>query len=485
MIFLRTPVLLGALGLALVLSGCDLFDPTGVDNPNLTEDAVLDTERPLRFWVQGLESQLAIAFNFYPTEAEIASDNYQNTNTFFDQELDLLSLTPTNQNTELTLFAFSDLRESARYGRDVVAAADEGATDAEVAETYFFEAVASVVLGQAFVAAPLEAGGPLAAPDVHLEAAVTAIDQGLSLQSDLGRRAGYLLLKARAHYALGQREEAVQAAEAALAADPDYVRYVAYDEGAGLAFDGDIENALFDRASFDDLQPLPRLDFLDPKFALTGGADASIPFIKAEEAHLILAEAALATGQLAQAQDRMKELLDLVATRPVGTVDDNAEGRTERAPGSRPNTADYVVRASPGDPFVADLVLTRNGAGVTVDVPTISGTSVTDADVDALAGTDEAIELLYLLRQEVFIAEGRRMLDLGIRFPVPEAEVVQNENLTSADLAEGFVPAPLQPFRTQFDAFTVDAEARQATILVNLNRVIAENRGTDALVPFF
>ena len=481
----HTTALLGALGLGLLLPGCDLFDPTGVDNPNLTEDEALGSDRPLRFWIQGLESQLAIAFSNYVTEAEIASDNYQNTATFFDQELDLLSLTFTNANVENTLFTFSDLRQSARFGRDVVAENDEGATDGEVAETYFFEAVANVVLGQAFVAAPLEASGPLAPPEDHLQAAVAALDQALALQPDADRRTGYLLLQARAHYALGERGAAVQAAQAALAADPDYVRYVVFDPGAGLAFNNDLEGALFDRASFDDLQPLPRLDFLDPKYALTGGADAPIPFVKAEEAHLILAEAALATSDLPGAQRQMKALLDLVDTRPVGTVDDNAEGRTERAPGSRPNTADFVVRASPDDPFVPGLVLTRNGAGVTVDVPTVSGTSVTDADVDALAGVEGAVELLYLLRQQVFFAEGRRMFDLGIRFPVPEAEVLQNDNLTSADLAEGVVPAPLQPFRTQFDAFTVDADAGEATVLVNLNRVIAENRADDALVPFF
>ena len=476
----RTLALIAGLG-TLALPACDLADPTRITNPNLTEQAVLETDQPLRFWVQGLERQLAVAFANYTTEAEIASDNYQNTNTFFDQELDLLNLIYTNQNTDATFFVFSDLRESARYGREVVAEVDEDATDADLAETYFFEAVADVVLGQAFTAAPLEPEGPLAAPEDHLRAALTALDEALRLQPDAGRRAGYRLLQARAHYALGNRAEAAQAAQVALSDGPTYVRFVRYDEVGGV--DNDIESAIFDRASFDDLQPLPRLDFLDPKFALTGGEDAPLPLLKAEEAALILAEAALADGQLDQAKVRMMEALDIVATRPVGVVDDNAEDRTQRAPGSRPNTADFVVRASPDAPFVSGLVLTRKGDGVTVSVPTVSGTSVTDADVDALTSVEDAVRLLYLLRQEVFFAEGRRMLDLGIRFPVPETEIVQNENLGSADIGDGFVPVPLRPFSTQFDAFTVNGD--EVTILVDLNRVIAENRTDSTLAPLF
>ncbi len=480
-----TGALCVGLALGTALGGCDLADPTGVDNPNLTEDNVLDTPRPLRFWVQGLERQTAVAFSNYLTEAEIVSDNYDNTNTFYDQELDLLTLSFTNQNINNTLFAFSDLRESARYGRTVVAEADEGATDAELAETYFFEAVADVVLGQAFTAAPLEPEGAPAQPAEHLRAALGALDEALALQPDADRKTGYLLLKARAHHALGERTEAVAAAQAALAADPDYVRFIAYDEGNGV--DSDIESALFDRASFDDLQPLPRLDFLDPKFAVAGGADAPVPLLKAEEAHLILAEASLAGGQLAQAKDRMRSLLDLVASRPHAEVDDNAEGRTQNSPGSRPTAADVLVRAGPEAPYRAGLVLTRNGDGVTVDVPSVSGTSVTAEMVDALATVGEAVRLLYLLRQEVFIAEGRRMLDLGIRYPITEPEVLSNPNVTGDGVTTGFVPAPLRPYESQFDAFTSDALNGQVTvtILVDLNQVLAEHRSDPALVPFF
>lgn len=473
-----------ALVLAVVaFGGCDLVDPTEVRNPNLTEDNIFDTPRPLRFWVQGLERQMAIAFANYLTEAEIVSDNYDNTNTFFDQELDLLILNFTNANVDNTLFAFSDLRESARYGRNVVAEVDEGATDAEIAETYFFEAVADVVLGQAFTGAPLQPDGAPAQPAEHLRAAIDALDQALALQPDADRRTGYLLLQARAHYALGERAEAAQLSRDALAADPDYVRFITYDEANGV--DSDIELALYDRASFDDLQPLPRLDFLDPKFAVSGGIDASVPLLKAEEAHLILAEAALAEGQLAQAQAQMRSLLDLVATRPVDAVDDNAEGRTQNSPGSRPDRADIVVRASPDAPFREGLVLTRIGAGLTVPIPTVSGTSVTEAMVDELTSVEDAVRLLYLLRQEVFFAEGRRMLDLGIRFPVTEPEVLANPNVAEGELTTGFVPVPLQPFSTQFDAFTYDAEAGQVTILVDLNRVLAQNRTNSAVVPFF
>ena len=470
-----------AFGAVLALGGCDFGDPTDVTNPNLTQDNVLSTPRPLTAWTTGLERQAAIAFDNFVAEAEIVSDNYVNTRTFFNQQFDRLNIVYTETDINSMLFAFSDLRESAIFGRTVVAEADEESTPDLIAENYFYEGLANLYLGQIFVGAPLTGGGEIGTPEQVLNQAIDAFDEALSRTTQADRRVGYQLARARAYYALGDRANARADAQAVIAADPDYLRTVRYNENEGSGISSDIEDAIYDRATFDDLQPLPRLDFLDPKLAISAD-DAALPILKGEEAYLILIEAALADGDVSGAKSLMTTLLDLVDSRPVATVNDAAEGRTHLAPGSRPNTDAYQVRASPSDPFETGLVLTRDQE---VPVPSISGTSVTQDDVDALSDVEAAVQTLYLMRQEIFIAEGRRMFDLGIKFPLSENELLSNPNVELGPLTTAFVPAPLEPFRAQFDDVTTDTAAKTATIAVNLNRVLAQNRTNDAIVPFF
>ena len=380
------------------------------------------------------------------------------------------------------MFTFSDLRESAVFGRTTVVEADEEATDDQIAEMYFFEGIASLYMGEVFHLVPLDPSGATVASETHLNRAIDALEQAISLTSDGDKQVSYRLALARTHHRLGNKSEAVNQAQQALSADPDYVRFVGYD--AVNAPTNTMQNALFDRGGFDDLQPLPRLDFLDPKYyAVTGTQDSDIPFIKAEEAHLILIEAALSDGDLPGAQNQMKALLDLVATRPVATFDDNVEDRTERNPGTRPNTTAFMVRASASDPFIGGLVLDRKADLVTV--PTVSGTSVTSAIVDAISGVDEAVEVLYLLRQEIFMAEGRRFIDLGIKIPVSDDEVLSNENIAEGSPeTQPIIPAFL-PTGTEIDAITVDFTTFEATIQHNLNRILSQNRTASEVVPFF
>ena len=56
-------------------SGCDLVDPTEVTNPNLTEEAILNTNNPMTPWVAGVKRQLALTVNAHVTFLEIGSDN--------------------------------------------------------------------------------------------------------------------------------------------------------------------------------------------------------------------------------------------------------------------------------------------------------------------------------------------------------------------------------------------------------------------------
>lgn len=465
-------------------AGCDLFDPTETNNPDVTEESVVGQPGSLGRWVTGLERQAAIVFDEAITTLEIGSDNYDNTQTFFNQGFDRLLINYTDDDVEDILFSLSDLRETSVYGREVIAAADPDASDAQIAETYFFEGLAALYIGELFVGAPNEGEGPVVGPEVHLNRAVSSFQAAL----DLADEASYRLALARAYYGLGDQANAVAAAEAVLSADPEFVRFADFDPVNDPA--SDIQDAIYDRGSFDDLQPLPRLDFLDPKYNVVGTSDDPIAYLKAEEAHLILIEARLADGDLSGAQDQMNELLDLVESRPLDTFSDAAEGRTQQAPGSRPDSTNFVVRASPDAPFREGLVLDRGPGSALVTVPSVSGTSVTEERVDEVDSVDDAVALLYLLRQEIFIAEGRRFSDLGLRMPVHQNEVIANPNLEDSDPAtQAFIPPFVQAISEEIDAFTigdVDGDGLiQVTILHDLNEILSQNRTSDAVVPFF
>ena len=478
------PLSLAALAVAGTFTGCDLVDPTSVTNPNITEETALNLPALGGPWLNGLSRQTVLAYNDVLPAAELASDNYFNSNNFYlsDDRLDFLNdQHPTVQGLQFTI---ADLRESALFGLNEVRARDQALTAAQLAEFHFYNGLSHLLSGMYFKTLPAADGGPALSSAEHYRLAAEAFDAALAAGGSADHVPSYHLAKARAHFYLGNREQAVAAATAALAADADYVRYVTFDPVNSQAVeptDSEIEDALWERSTT-DLQPLPRLDFLDPKFQDYGSSttDAPVPMFKAEEAYLIQAQAELAAGSLNSAKTTMKALLALVATRPVATIVDT-DRRTSRAPATRPNTADWKVKRTPSQEAESGLVLTR-ASGVQIQVPTVSGTSVTPAQVDAASSVESALELLYLLRQEIFMAEGLRFVDLGLKMPVHEEEALTNASIT-ADDRQGFIPAFLP--RGDFDAFTLDAAAKVATVQHDLNAILVANRASPAVVPFF
>jgi hypothetical protein len=187
-------------------------------------------------------------------------------------------------------------------------------------------------------------------------------------------------------------------------------------------------------------------------------------------------------NNLAGARDRLKALLGLVATRPVETVDNRVQQRG-RAGGKviYPNTAAHTVAFAPGQPQLAGYVLDRNA---TTRVPTVSGTSVTAAAIDAAATADDLLYLVYLMRQEIFIAEGRRLADLGIRLPVAWTEIIANPNTKDGEpYTQATVPAFI-PRAFEMDGFTYDVTARTAVMRHDMNRVLVQNKASAAVLPF-
>lgn len=459
----------------ILLSGCDLFDPTqGIVNPNITFDKIIGSGGSTTKWLTGQEREMALVYNNLVVNLEIASDNYDNTRTFFNQAFDGLVFSYQDANINNIQFTIADLRQSAILGLEEIAPNDPQVTDAQIAELYFFKGWAELLAGEILVGLPLAPGGAIATPSQNLDAAIVDF---LEAESRNGADVGYKLALARAYYAKGDKTNAVLKANQAIALSSSFSRTVKFD-ALNAPTNNTMQDALYDRGTFDDLQPLPRLDFLDPKYyGRSATVESQVPLMKIEEAHLINAEADLSNNLLASAQTKMKALRALVATRTTETFNDTAEGRTESAPGSRPNNSTNTVRASATDPFRSGLVLTRT---TSTNVPIISGTSVTDAMIDAAATTDEALELLYLMRQEIFLSEGRRFADLGLRLPISEVEKLTNTNVTDAHIV-GFVPTYVP---TNMDAFTFDTGTGQATVTVNMNRVLVQNKADAAVLPF-
>lgn len=467
----------------LGFNSCELLDPTEVINPNLTEQAVLATPSVMTPWVAGMQRQLALVTNNHVINAEIASDNYMNSQTFYNQNLDKLTIRPQDNDIQQLQFNLARMREMADYGLEVIAVTDASTTEDQLAVLHFYKGYSYLISGEYFSFLPIVPEGEAVESAELLRLANTEFDQviGTLATTDKFHKAA-LLGKARANYKLGNKAEAVQASNTLLAVDPSFVFYAEFDQVQGPV--NTLQTALFDRGNFDDLQVLPRLDFLDPKYYFRGASEASpVAIFKAEEAHLIIAEAAVSDNNLQNAKEVLVELLDLVEERPTSSFNNAQQDRTQRAPDSRPNAADITVAAGAGQPMRTGLVIDRKSGNVTV--ATISGTSVTEEMIENATTEDQLLELIYLMRQEIFIAEGRRLSDLGVKFVVSEIEYLANPNIDENHPGvKAVVPPFIDQIKTELDAFTYDVQARTVVITHNLNQLLVNNKGSEFVLPF-
>lgn len=465
----------------LALVGCDFLDPTSVTNPTVTADDFVNLPNAAENWAWGVERQLATTVNLLVVNGEVGSDNLFNNRTLINRTFDIPQMDNSDFNVVDTQRAIQRLRAMADEGLNVVIPADEGATQETRARFHYYRGFAHMAAGEYFVALPGEPSGPLEGPDAHLNRAVTDFQEAQGLSSDPVLRASATLGIARAQYRAGNMAEAVAAAQKVRSTAPDLLRQVGFDITDGPT--NTMQFAIYDSGQ-DEFQPLPRLDFLFPKYFSVSPADqSSVAIAKGEEAFLILAEARIAQMDLDGAREILEDLLDLVAERPTAMVNDASQLRGRRG-GTwvYPNSADVLVAASPDDEPRAGLVLTRGDGPV--EVPTVSGTSVT-SELLAEATTEVALlELLYLMRQEIFVVEGRRMVDLGIRLPVAMDEADGNENIdVGADALQPRIPEWI-PRDYGMNRFDYEDGDTLAVIHHNLNRALVENRSAPEILPF-
>ena len=463
--------------MAVVLLGsCDLVTPDEIINPNVDESTFLKSDNPMETWVNGTEKEFALHMSDFVELMEILSDNYFNNYTRSSKVFDVPQLLYTDADVTKLQRHVGALREMADYGLTKVAEADPNATDAQRFQLLYIKAYSFLLAGDFFRALPVENGGEAVEWGGQLEKAIKVLDEALPLAKSNDEKAFIHTLYARAAHRLGNSQMAADHARQALSASSNFCRQVRFDNKNGVL------NGAQEAIWSDWFQPLPRLDFLDPKyFQMNSDDQCPITIAKAEENYLILAEAALAANNLDEAKAQLSNLLGLVKSRPVQTdLNDQLEGRYNGGLKAFPNDPAYRVQASPDDSLRVGLIIDRRPPFF-VSIPYISGTSVTQAMIDGLDNHDSALELLYLMRQEIFFAEGRRPADLGIRLPLCEVEAANVSD--AARFTEAHIPSFI-PLNYGLDDFTVDDMAKTVTIKYNMNRVIVQNARSADVAPF-
>ncbi|RMF56386.1 MAG: hypothetical protein D6743_20345, partial [Calditrichaeota bacterium] len=388
---------------------------------------------------------------------------------FISPEADL----PRNlRSSDLTLdttggpyFEVQELRALATFVLEGVIPNDALASPAQKAETMFFRGMANLISAENFVAVPVEENGrPV--PDAQLlQLALDDFNEAFNLNTQSDFQTRIHIVRARTYRLMGDKTKAQEEAMAALAGPSTFVFPAQFDATNNInrAFQFAVSRAL------NDVQPLPRLDFLDPKYTVR---DAPIATVKMEEAHLILAEISLSNGDNGGAISHLVDAINLANSRErIAFLD--TDPRQLRPQGG-------TVQASPSAPAIAGLILPRSG-GV-VQVPTVSATSLDATAVQALTDPVEILRTLYLARQEIFFFEGRRMSDLGIRLPMMNREIETNVNINAGDPGTiVFVPEYI-PAADELDAFTINGN--NTVIKFDMNQVLADNRVSPFSMPF-
>ncbi|MBI3112087.1 MAG: hypothetical protein HYZ01_10985 [Ignavibacteriales bacterium] len=457
-----------------ILSSCELIDPSEVRNPQVTDESLIGQAGSLQAALQGVRNEFTNVTENIAYFTDVVSDNYDNVATFISPSADNpRAITYSDLTLPGVYTPPQNLRAYATFAIEKVAPGDPDQTGAaaRIGELRFYRGMATLMLGENFAFAPLaEDASPSTSAEI-IDAAIPDLSAALSSGPATIRTAAQFAL-ARAYHARGNKAQAVSAATAALGLSATYVFSASFDAqtNTNSAWTFAVARAL------NDIQPLARLDYLDPKYTDATGI-SPIAVLKAEEMFLIQAEAAISDNNLAGARTQMKNAITLALSTTGGRTVVNfrdVDPRTNRA-----RTDATLVKADADAPARAGLVRARGGA--TIPIKQISNTSISEADVDLLVTVAEHLSMLHLLRQEIFFLEGRRMSDLGIRLPVPTRELETNPTMSKTGPGSLVVVPAYIPNGSEMDNFTLAGTT--ATILHNMNKVLANNKVARFTIP--
>lgn len=485
-----------AIILLLLLPACELIDATKVENPQITDDNLrtnaVGGATPV---VTGLRRQMAVVIATQALIGDMVSDNIDNRTSFFDVTLSVpRNIVPTTFTYPDAYNAMLQMNAIADFGLSVIVPMDNKATSDQIAEIHFYKGMALLLLGENYRMFPVVENAAAITATQALQLAVTEFNTALPLISAPttpnatfnSMRANCQLGLARTYRMLGNKTSAGTAITAYFAIpvattfDPTtYVFTAQFDAANGPT--SQLRSALVSRSD-NALQPNPRLDFLDPKIIL---GTTPTPVLKSEEAYLIQAEIELSNGNLTNARTQMTSAVTRALARGRTAFTDNDTRAT------RPNNSAMTVFSDSGRtyPAVAGLVVARSGASV--QVPTISWTSQTATTIANLAAVAvgsgtvpntqrfEHIRILYLLRQEIFFGEGRRMTDLGMRMPVTQRQIDGNPSVAGTVATQVLVPAWIPP-TDEYRFFSIAGTV--VTIRWDMNKELALN--INSVSPF-
>jgi hypothetical protein len=480
----RGPVLrrafafLAVLAVGLGSTACDFLDPTNVENPRTTDDDLAEAQEPTKALLPGLEAQFARMLEATVVATECASDNYEINGTGIDDTWDSpQDITPLVANsTGRVTGLYWNAQELTALGNFVIndiLPEDDTAEANDIAQAYYYRGMGYLHLAENYSYAPVEEDGTPVPASQILDLAIADLNEATSGGAAISVPA-YAAL-ARAYRWQGDGASARSAASQVLGSDADFLLQQGYDPAS---IDNTAHWYLVSRA-LAEMQPLPRLDFLDPKYLSYG---AAIPVAKAEEMHLILAEIELAASNYAAAKGHLADAIRMAKSREtMEWPDDDLRSNADLTP--RPRDAEIAVRADESSPYRTGLIQDRAGSLTTQYI--VSGTSLDADSVEALPESDpDAIwHALWLARQEILFLEGRRLADLGIKLPMMRREVDQNPNIDFGDPGtEPVVPGYIPPFgqmddfspRSPYDASDNLVET-QVTIRHDMNRILTEN----------
>jgi tetratricopeptide (TPR) repeat protein len=458
---------------AVSLSGCDLLDPTNVTNPNTTLEDLANSAEPTKALLPGVRAQMARAVSSL-TLLDLVTDNIEISFTNISGEMnDPHGVNPDGGSYNGTggpYWNLQELRAFADFVIDSIGPSDAKATPRMLGEARYYRGMAFLMQGENFSGVPVTTNAAPTGWQQLIDMGIADFQAALTMDPTADLATAIRGALARAYRARGNAQQAEAFARQVLTASANFLQVQPFSTG-------EIENPIFgdDRTR----QPLPRLDFLDPKYTTRA---AGIPTGKAEELHLIIAEIEMQRGSYTAAAARIADAVRVARARPTGTLDDRDQ-RLNADLTVRPRSSAILVRADPQSPYRAGLVLARPGV---VTVPTISGTSLRADSVAALTDPSQIRHAFWLARQEIFYAEGRRLNDLGVRLPLTARELDSSPVLErSIPEARVQVPAyiptgvvdrfsPRSPYVNKTQGGTL--ETNQITIDVDMNRILAQQK---------
>lgn len=462
---------------ALALTGCDWVDITKVENPVTTQDD-LDASlaeglvNPTAAFLHGTKDRFADATENVAYFMDVVSDNYNNVSTYVSPAADMPEYIRPN---DLTLndnppfprspyWSVQELRAQADFTIEEIYPEDANASAGQLAELYFYRGMANLMGGENFTAMPVEEDSPAIASADLIDMAIADLELATETDPSGALATRVQIALARAWRAAGDPDAAQTAALAAISGSSDFLFSAEYDEN-----NTSWPYYLLVGRYQQDLQPLPRLDFLDPKYIKK---EDPIPAIKMEEAYLILAEVELSRGNGTAAADYLAQAITLANNRETEDFVDND--------GNKVLPPDTEIKFDPDSEPVSGLIADRSGV---IDVPQVSASHLDPDAVAVMSDLEEIFYTLYLARQEIFCMEGRRMADLGIKLPMSQREIEQNDRIHFGDPGTEVVVPAYIPAGDGMDAYEV-GEDGVVTIQYDMNKVIQENRISPFAMPF-